>query len=127
MVLNLGVSFSFGWTTLLAFLAGIALTGLFWFRARKESNRRKDQLVRAIRALVEDSRPNSLVGNIVKRIEDGRGGQNAVKDFTLIDRLVRGAFVACEGRASGLGRPWQGFRERVFETMRQTGTIGYEL
>ena len=114
-MINLTVTFTPTWMALVAFLAGASLVGLFWRRDRREVNRRLGSLQAHVREIILDARDNSLVLNIVNRVEAGRGGEGVIRDFELLDGLVRAALSACGDQAHGLWQVWQKYRERVFK------------
>lgn len=115
-MLQLSVTIDFVWSNILTFAAGALLVWLFWSRERRRRAKVVDLLREAIRELVLDGRKNALVENIVSRVESGK--EHALRDFELLDKVVRAAFQVCQ-TSGGLWKVWQNYRQRAFAASRE--------
>jgi len=110
--MNVTVNISLAVSNLLTFLGGALLVWLLWQVDHRRRTKAVRRLQSAIHNLVCDRRKNSLVENIISRIE--RGELSAQRDFDLIDKVVRTALGVYH--APGFRRLWhKEYRQRAFE------------
>lgn len=107
--MNVQVNFSLGVSNIITLLTGALIVWLLWYRDHRRRAKAVNHLRWAIHNLVCDSRKNSLVENVISGIE--RGKLPAQRDFEILDKVVRAAFVVFG--ASGLWRVWRKYRERA--------------
>lgn len=109
-VITLNISLAV--SNLLTLGLGALIVWALWYRDRRRRAKAAKQLRSAVHNLVFDPRKNSLVGNIVERIE--RGKFPAQEDFNLLDKVVNAALGVC--RAPATSKLWhKEYRKRAFE------------
>ena len=112
--MNLQVNIGLAVSNLLTFGLGVLIVWALWYRDRRRWAKAAKRLRSAVNNLVFDRRKNSLVRNIVERIE--RGKPAAQKDFELLDRLLNAAFGVC--RAPVSNKAWRQYRSRALKATK---------